>query len=318
MARVTPHLSWVGRRLLLGLGQTAAVVLFVFALTEALPGDAAVALAGDQPDPARIARIRETMGLDRPAAERLADWVVGLLHGDLGTSLVSGRPVTGYLAAGLGPTLLLATATLALLVPLSVGLGVLAARREGSPLDRTVSALTLAVHAVPEFAVGVLLATLFGLWLGWLPPTAVGADVFTEPAVLILPVVVLLSRPVCTISRLVRAGMIDATASPYVAQARRYGVSGARITWTHALPNALAPAIQQLARTCDWLLSGVIVVEALFVIPGLGTVLVEAVAARDIPVVQGMAVVFGIVTVVVNLAADLAARRFAPRSEVAA
>ncbi|MCP3753576.1 ABC transporter permease [Streptomyces sp. TBY4] len=315
---MTPHLSWTGRRLLLGLGQTAAVVLFVFALTEALPGDAAVALAGDQPDPARIARIRETMGLDRSAAERLGDWVAGLLHGDLGTSLISGRPVTGYLATGLGPTLLLAAATLFLLVPLSVGLGVLAARREGGPLDRSISALTLAVHAVPEFAVGVLLATVFGLWLGWLPPTAVGADVFTEPAVLVLPVVVLLSRPVCTISRLVRAGMIDALASPYVAQARRYGISGARITWTHALPNALAPATQQLARTCDWLLGGVIVVEALFVIPGLGTVLIEAVAARDLPVVQGLAVVFGVVTVLVNLAADLAARSSAPRSEVAA
>ncbi|MBT2468836.1 ABC transporter permease [Streptomyces sp. ISL-66] len=315
---MTLHLSWASHRLLLGLGQTAAVVLFVFVLTEALPGDAAVALAGDQPDPERIARIREAMGLDRPAAERLLEWVTGMLHGDLGTSLVTGRPVTGYLASGLAPTLVLATVTLGLLVPLSVGLGVLAARREGGPLDRTVSALTLAVHAVPEFAFGVLLATLFGLWLGWLPPTAVGADVFSEPAVLVLPVIVLLSRPVCTISRLVRAGMIDAMASPYVAQARRYGVRASRIRWTHALPNALAPATQQLARTCDWLLSGVIVVEALFVIRGLGTVLIEAVAARDVPVVQGMAVVFGVVTVLVNLAADLVARRFAPRSQVAA
>ncbi|MFD8985521.1 ABC transporter permease [Streptomyces sp. NPDC059564] len=318
MARLTPTLSWAGRRMPLGRGQTAAVVLFIFVLTEALPGDAAVALAGDQPDPERIARIREAMGLDRPAAERLVDWVGGMLHGDLGTSLISGRPVTGYLTAGLGPTLLLAAGTLALLVPLSVGIGVLTARREGGPLDRTVSGLTLAVHAVPEFALGVLLATVFGLWLGWLPPTAVGAGLRTEPAVLILPVLVLASRPVCTISRLVRAGMIDAMASPYVAQARRYGLSGARIRWSHALPNALAPATQQLARTCDWLLSGVIVVEALFVIPGLGTVLVEAVAARDVPVVQGMAVVFGVVTVLVNLAADLVARRFAPRSEVAA
>ncbi|MEU9299765.1 ABC transporter permease [Streptomyces sp. NPDC048269] len=315
---MTLHLSWVGRRLLLGLGQTAAVVLFIFLLTEALPGDAAVALAGDQPDPERIARIREAMGLDRPAAERLLHWVIGILHGDLGTSLVTGRPVTGYLTAGLGPTLLLASATFALLVPLSVGLGVLAARREGGLLDRTVSTLTLAVHAVPEFAFGVLLATLFGLWLGWLPPTAVGADIFSEPAVLVLPVLVLLSRPVCTLSRLVRAGTIDAMASPYVAQARRYGVPPWRIRWTHALPNALAPATQQLARTCDWLLSGVIVVEALFVVPGLGTVLIEAVTARDVPVVQGMAVVFGVVTVLVNLAADLVARRFAPRSEVAA
>ncbi|WP_420717981.1 ABC transporter permease [Streptomyces sp. H34-S4] len=318
MARVTLHLSWAGRRLLLGLAQTAAVVLFVFLLTEALPGDAAVALAGDQPDPERIARIREAMGLDRPAAERLLDWVAGMPHGDLGASLITGRPVTGHLAAAFGPTLLLAGATLVLLVPLSVGLGVLAARREGGPLDRIVSALTLAVHAVPEFAFGVLLAACFGLWLGWLPPTAVGTDVFARPAVMVLPVVVLLSRPVCTLSRLVRAGMIDAMASPYVAHARRYGVSPTRIRWTHALPNALAPATQQLARTCDWLLGGVIVVEALFVVPGLGTVLIEAVAARDVPVVQALAVVFGVVTVVVNLLADLVARRFAPRAEVAA
>lgn len=164
----------------------------------------------------------------------------------------------------------------------------------------------------------MLLAALFALRLGWLPATAVGADPTVEPAVLILPVLVLTARPVCTLSRLVRAGMIEAMASPYVAQAGRYGLSGARVRWTHALPNALAPATQQLARTCDWLLSGVIVVEALFVIPGLGTVLIEAVAARDVPVVQGMAVVFGVVTVLANLAADLVARRFAPRSEVAA
>ncbi|MFF9012187.1 ABC transporter permease [Streptomyces sp. NPDC014870] len=318
MAQVTSHLPWVGRRLLLGVGQTAALVLFLFALTEALPGDAAVTLAGDQPDPERIARIRETMGLDQPATERLLHWVGGLLHGDLGTSLVSGRPVTDYLAAGIGPTLVLAAGTLALLVPLSVGLGVLAARREGGAVDRAISSVTLAVHAVPEFALGVLLATVFGLWLGWLPPTAVATDLTADPAVLVLPVIVLLARPVCTISRLVRAGMIDAMASPYVAQARRYGLSAARIRWAHALPNALAPAAQQLARTCDWLLSGVIVVEALFVIPGLGTVLVEAVAARDVPVIQGMAVVFGVVTVLVNIGADLAARRLAPRSEVAA
>ncbi|MEU2391323.1 ABC transporter permease [Streptomyces sp. NPDC007369] len=315
---MTRHLNWIGRRLLLGLGQTAAVVLFVFVLTEALPGDAAVALAGDQPDPERIARIRAALDLDRPAAERFLDWAGGLLQGDLGTSLVSGRPVADYLTGGMGPTVTLAGATLLVLLPLSAGLGVLCARREGGPLDRTLSALTLAVHSVPEFALGVLLATLFGLWLGWLPPTAVGADPLTEPAVLVLPVLVLISRPVCTISRLVRAGMIDAMASPYVAQALRYGVSGARVRWTHALPNALAPAAQQLARTCDWLLSGVIVVEALFVIPGLGTVLIDAVAARDVPVVQGMAVVFGVVTVLANLGADLVARRFAPRAEVVA
>ncbi|MFI2348797.1 ABC transporter permease [Streptomyces sp. NPDC019443] len=312
--------SWAARRLLLGVAQTAAVVLLVFVLTEALPGDAAVALAGDQPDPERITAIREAMHLDRPAYERLADWAAGLLHADFGTSLASGRPVSTYIADGFGPTVLLAVLTMVLLVPVGVGLGVLAARHEGRLADRLVSSVTLGVYAVPEFAFGVLLVTVFALRLGWLPPTAVGygTDLLAHPAVLVLPVLVLLSRPVCSLARLVRAGMIDALASPYAAHARRYGISGARVRYAHALPNAIAPAAQQLARTIDWLLCGVIVVEALYVIPGLGTVLMNAVAERDIPVVQGLAVVFGLTTVVLNLGADLVAHRFAPRAGVAA
>jgi len=312
--------SWAARRLLLGGAQTVAVVVLVFALTEALPGDAAVALAGDQPDPARIAAIREALDLDRPAYERLADWAMGLLHADFGNSLTSGRPVSSYISDAFGPTLLLAGLTVALLVPVGVGLGVLAARYEGRFVDRLVSSVTLGVYAVPEFAFGVLLVTVFALRLDWLPPTAVGygTDLLGHPAALVLPVLVLLSRPVCSLSRLVRAGMIDALASPYVAQARRYGIPGARVRYAHALPNAMAPAAQQLARTVDWLLCGVIVVEALFVIPGLGTVLMNAVAERDVPVVQGLAVIFGVITVVLNLGADLVAQRFAPRAEVAA
>ncbi|WLQ62508.1 MULTISPECIES: ABC transporter permease [Streptomyces] len=312
--------SWVARRLLLGAVQTAAVVLLVFGLTEALPGDAAVAFAGDQPDPQRIAAVREAMGLDRPAHERLADWVVGLLHGDFGTSLTSGRPVAGFLAGGFGPTLLLATLTVLILVPVAVGLGVLAARHEGRLTDRLISSTTLGVYAVPEFALGVLLVSVFALRLGWFPPTAVGygTDLLAHPAALVLPVLVLLARPVCSLARLVRAGMIDALAAPWTTHAGRYGIPGARIRYGHALPNALAPATQQLARTIDWLLCGVIVVEALYVIPGLGTVLMNAVADRDIPVVQGLAVVFGVATVVLNLGADLVTHRLAPRSGVAA
>ncbi|MCX4741283.1 ABC transporter permease [Streptomyces antibioticus] len=312
--------SFVARRLLLGAVQTGTVVVLVFALTEALPGDAAVALAGDQPDPARIEAIRETMRLDRPAYERLADWAAGLVRGDFGTSLVSGRPVGDYIADGFGPTLVLAALTVAVLIPAGFGLGVLAARREGRRTDRWISSVTLAVYAVPEFALGTLLVTVLALRLGWLPPTAVGygTDLLAHPSALVLPVLVLASRPVCSLSRLVRAGMIDALGSPYVAQARRYGVSAARVTWTHALPGALAPAAQHLARTVDWLLCGVIVVEALYAIPGLGTVLLDAVAERDMPVVQGLAVVFGTVTVVLNLGTDLVLRRLAPRAGVAA
>ncbi|WP_030993243.1 ABC transporter permease [Streptomyces sp. NRRL S-1813] len=312
--------SWLLRRLLLGAGQTVAVVLLVFALTEALPGDAAVALAGDQPDPGRIDAIREAMHLDQPACVRLGEWAAGLLHADLGSSLTSGRPVSSYLADGFGPTVVLAALTLLLLVPVGGGLGVLAARYEGRLGDRLISSVTLGVYAVPEFALGVLLVAVLALRLGWLPPTAVGygGDLLAHPAALVLPVAVLLSRPVCSLTRLVRAGMIDALASPYVAQARRYGIPGARIRYAHALPHALAPAAQQLARTIDWLLCGVIVVEALFVIPGLGTVLMNAVTERDVPVIQGLAVVFGCTAVVLNLGADLVMHRFVPRTGAAA
>lgn len=310
--------SYAARRAALGLMQVLAVVTLVFLLVQALPGDAAVALAGDNPDPARIAQIRAAMGLDRPAPERFVEWLAGLPRLDFGESLVSGRPVADFLFAGVGPTVVLAVLTLVLLLPISVLVGVLAALREGSLLDRALTSISVALHSIPEFALAVVLIAVFGVQLGWLPPTAVGADVLAEPAVLVLPLVVLLARPICSISRLVRAGMVDALASDYVRHARRLGIGETRVRFAHALPNALAPAVQQVARTTDWLLGGVIVVEAVFVIPGLGTVLVDAVAARDLPVVQGLAVVFAVTTVAVNLVADLVGFRLAPRAEVVA
>ncbi|MFI9011497.1 ABC transporter permease [Actinosynnema sp. NPDC053489] len=310
--------SYAARRLALGLVQVLAAVTAVFLLVQALPGDAAVALAGDNPDPARIGAIRAAMGLDRPVPERFLDWLAGLPRLDLGTSLVSGRPVAEFLLDGIGPTLVLATATLVLLLPISVLVGVLAALREGGLPDRVLTSVGVALHSIPEFALAVVLIALFGVRLGWLPPTAVDADLLAQPAALVLPLVVLVARPICSISRLVRAGMLDALASDYVRHARRLGLGETRVRFAHALPNALAPAVQQVARTADWLLGGVIVVEAVFVIPGLGTVLVDAVAGRDLPVVQGLAVVFAVTTVAVNLVADLVAFRLAPRAEVVA
>jgi peptide/nickel transport system permease protein len=311
-------LAYAAKRIGLGAVQVLAVACLAFALVELLPGDAAVALAGDQPDPATIARIREQMHLDEPALARLRDWLSALLTGDFGASLVSGRPVADLLATALQPTLILAGSTLILLLPLSIGLGVAAARRQGRWPDRVITTFTVGLYSVPEFALAVLLVSVFAIGLAWLPPTAVGVpSLLAEPAVLVLPLLVLLARPICSIARLVRAGMIEALGSEYVAHARRAGISERRVVLAHALPNAITPATAQIARTADWLLGGVIVVESVFVIPGLGTALVDAVNARDLPVVQGIAVVFGATTVLVNLAADLVAFRLAPRLEVA-
>ncbi|MGV9304353.1 MULTISPECIES: ABC transporter permease [unclassified Nonomuraea] len=306
---------YAGRRLLLGLGQVIGVAAMVFLLAEALPGDAAVALAGDNPDPQRIAQIRATLGLDRPPLDRFLDWLGGLARADLGVSIVSGRPVAEILLDGLEPTLVLAGLTLLVLVPAAILIGVAAAVREGRALDQALTSVSVALYAIPEFALAIVLIAVFGVGLGWLPPTAVGVqDLLAHPAVLVLPLLVLLARPICSISRLVRAGMIDALHSGYARHALRLGLPVLRVRLAHALPNALAPAVQQIARTTDWLLGGVIVVEAVFVIPGLGTTLTGAVDGRDLPVVQGLALVFATTTVLVNLVADLAAFRLAPRA----
>ncbi|GAB3300267.1 ABC transporter permease [Parasphingorhabdus pacifica] len=308
---------YVLRRLLLGIVQVVAAMVAIFFLTDALPGDAAVTTAGDNPDPAVIALLREQLRLDEPAWQRLGSWMSGVLHGDLGESLVGPSPVTEVIGAAIGPTLLLAALTVALLVPVSVLLGMLAANREGSRTDRLITSSTLGLYSAPEFSTAILLVALFAVQLGWFPPTAVGSEsLLSNPALLVLPVFVLLLRPVCSLSRLVRAGMVDALRSDYVRHARRLGLRPTRVQVAHALPNAIAPAVQQLARTLDWLLGGVIVVEYVFAVPGLGTTLVEAVSARDLPVVQGLALVFATTTVLINLAADVAARAFAPASEV--
>lgn len=302
---------YTARRLPLALAQVAAVTTLIFLLVELLPGDAAVVLAGDSPDPARVARIRAELGLDRPLHERFGEWTSGLLHLDLGTSIVSGRPVSQIVLGALAPTALLAGLTVALLVPLAVVAGVSAAIREGGMLDRTLTSIGVALYSVPEFALAMVLIAVFSAYLGWLPATAISG---LTPAVLVLPLLVLLARPLSSIGRLVRAGMVDALGAGYTSHALRLGVPARRVRYGHALPNALAPAVQQLARTVDWLLGGVIVVEAVFVVPGLGTVLADAVADRDLPVVQGLAVLFAATTVLVNLAADLAAFRLVPRA----
>ncbi|MEN3539437.1 ABC transporter permease [Microbispora sp. ZYX-F-249] len=298
---------YVGRRLAVGVLQVAGVACLVFLMAEALPGDAAVVLAGDQPDPARIEQIRAGLGLDRPLTERLAAWAATAIRGDFGASLVSGRPVSEIMMDALGPTAVLAGITLLLLVPLSILFGVAAALREGSRADRALTAASTALYAVPEFALAIVLVAVFGVALAWLPPTGLGG---LTPAALVLPVTVLLVRPVCSTGRLVRSAMLDALATPYVGHARRLGLN----RLAHALPNALIPAVQHLARTVDWLLGGVIVVEAVFVVPGLGTVLADAVGRRDLPVLQGLALLFAATTVSVNLLADVAAFRLAPRA----
>lgn len=305
---------YAGMRVGLGLAQMLGVVTIVFLAASALPGDAAVVIAADDADPARIAQLRETLGLDRPLLTQLGGWLAGLPRGDLGTSAVSGRPVSELLSSALAPTLTLAVLALILIIPLAVVLGVTAAVHRGGRIDRTVSGITVALYAVPEFALAIILVAVFAVWLGLFAPTAVGAGgaLLLQPELWLLPVAVLAVRPVCSLSRLLRASMIETLDAEYTWHTLRLGVPLRRVLWRHALPGSLSPAVQQLARVSDWLLGGVVVIEAVFALGGLGHVLVGAVSSRDIPLLMGLVALFSVITVTVNTVADITAFQLNP------
>ncbi|MFD4369380.1 ABC transporter permease [Rhodococcus sp. NPDC058521] len=309
---------YAGTRLVVGVVQVLGVLVLVFMIAAALPGDAAVVIAGDDADPGRIAQLRALLGLDRPLPVQFGDWLVGAIRGDLGVSAVSGRPVATMLGNALTPTLTLAALAFVALVPLALALGVTAAVHRGRRTDRAISTSVVALYAAPEFAIAIVLVAVFGVGLGWFAPTAVGASgpLLLQPELWVLPVAVLVIRPVCSLSRLVRASMVTTLDSEYIRHTRRLGVPFRRVIWRHALPGSLTPATQHLARVADWLLGGVVVVEAVFALGGLGQILVSAVSSRDIPLLMGLVALFAVITVTVNTAADILAYRLNPLAGV--
>lgn len=307
------------RRILLAAGQLVALSAVVFLLTSLLPGDAADVLFNDKAGTRQIAQVRDEMHLDQPLLQRFWEWAGDLLTGDPGTSLTGGQPVSQIAAESLGATALLALATVLVAVPLALVLGLVAGCREGGRLDRAVTAVTLALNSVPDFVLSLVLVAVFALKLGWLPSTWVGAtagDLFARPGLLVLPVVVLLARTVCQLVRQVRAGTLGALRSGYVVQARRLGVPKMRLVLRHVLPNAAVPGVQELARTGDALLGGVLVVEAVFSVPGTATALIDAVQSRDVPTVQALTLLLAAVALSLNVMADLVSHRLSPRVEV--
>ncbi|TDD53196.1 ABC transporter permease [Kribbella antibiotica] len=308
--------SYAAGRAALAVVQLAVLSVLVFILTSLLPGDAADLRFTETLSPEQVDRLREQLGLDQPAPERFVHWFSGVLSGDLGTSLISGGPVSSIVRDSVGATLVLTLATLAVVVPLAVALGILMGTRENGRLDRAITSVTLALSAIPDFVIAVVLIAVFSLKLGWLPATWIGSSLLASPILLVLPVTVLLGRTVCLLSRQVRAGTITALNAEYVVQARRLGIPRRRLLLRHVLPNAAVPGVQELARTGDTLLGGVLVVEAIFAIPGFATALVDGVETRDIPTVQGLTLVLAVAALLINLVADLVCNRLVPRTEL--
>jgi peptide/nickel transport system permease protein len=303
-------------RIVIGVATLFAISTIVFLGVEALPGDAATAVLGQTATPELLAQYREDFGLNEPLLSRYGEWLGGLFQGDLGRSLPSGDPVWSLLHDKVRNTLALAVVTLAVLVPLSVLLGILSAVWRDRPFDHTVATSTLALIATPEFVVGTLLAVGFAVWLDLLPPVSlVDAEqgLAGQWKAFILPALTLLAAAVAQTIRMVRASMIDVLRSDYVQMAQLKGVPQRRVLFRHALPNAVAPTITIIAFNIGWLLGGVVVVEAVFQFPGIGLAFANAVSTRDLPTVQAIALLITGCYVVVNLLADIAVILLNPR-----
>lgn len=308
--------------MLAGVVTLFVISVLIFIATTILPGDVARAILGRNATPDAVEEIRARLRLDRPPIEQYTDWLGGILRGDLGESASgtltgsSGASVWDLIARPLANSLILAALALLALVPLGVVLGVAAARSNGGPIDRLLSFGSIAAIAVPEFVTAAVLIFLFAGWLGWLPAVSlppIGASPLDDPAILILPLLTLLAASLAQVMRMVRAGMLDALSAPYVEVARLYGLSERRVELQYALRNALAPSIQVVALTAQWLIGGIIITETIFAYPGIGQQLGQAVAVRDVPFVQSVALLIASFYVFVNIAADIAVVLLVPR-----
>ncbi|MFF9100834.1 ABC transporter permease [Streptomyces rubrogriseus] len=308
-------LAFAARRLAGAVGLLVLLSAAVFAATAVLPGDAVSAVAGVDASAAQRAEVRAELGLDRPAVQRYADWAAGAVRGDLGRGFVGERPVADVLATRLPNSLLLAALTLAVTAPLATLLGLWTGLR-GGVADRVVSTSAQILAAVPEFVVAALLVAVLAVWLEVLPRVSViplGGTPLDVPDALVLPVLTLSAVGLAVATRLLRASVADTAATPYCEAARLNGVRGVRLAVRHILPNAAGPAVQALTLTTGALVGSAVVVENVFDYPGIGRELQLAVAARDVPMVQGIATALVAVMLAVLVLGDVCARLLGAR-----
>lgn len=309
-------IAYIIRRLLSTLPVMAVVAVFVFLLLHLAPGDPAAIMAGDNATPENVAQIRQHLGLDKPMWEQFLVWTASLAQGDLGHSMFWGDPVTTLLAQRAEPTIALAATTLAVAVVLAVVLGVAAAAKAGSALDRFVMGFAVLGFSVPVFVVGYLLIFVFAIELKWLPVqgyTPIAAGFWPWLRNLILPSVALGLAYVALIARITRATMLDVLAEDYMRTARAKGVAATPLLLKHALKNAAVPVVTVIGIGLALLIGGVVITETVFNIPGVGRLVVDAIARRDYPIIQGVIMVFSGIYVLVNLLVDLSYTFFDPR-----
>ena len=310
-------LTFILRRLGLAVAMLLVISLLVFIGCEILPGDVAQVSLGQYATEEAVRALRIELGLDRPAYERYFTWLGGVLQGDWGHSITTKTPVSTMLSERAWNTAVLAGATTVIAVPLALGLGLLMAVVAGRAWDRAASVSVVALSATPEFLIGTLAVLLFAVHLRWLPAVAYlspGADLAQTARALMLPVGTLVIVVVAQIARMTRAIIGNLLTQPFIEMARLKGVPARRVVGVHALINAVGPLANVVALNIAYLVSGVVVVETIFAYPGLARLMVDAVQARDLPVVQACALIFCATYVLLILLADVLAHLSDPRN----
>lgn len=309
-------LGLILRRLLAGLGLLLIVSALVFFAVELLPGDLAQELLGQSATPESLAAMRETLGLNDPALVRYFNWLSGFVRGDLGQSLSNGQDIAEVISDRLSNTLFLASLAALIAVPLSVSLGVLAAIWQGSWFDRLTNGFVLTAISTPEFFLAYILIGTLSINLGWFPSIAnindslsFGERIYRT----LLPAATLTLVVAGHMMRLTRASIVSLLSSQYIEMAHLKGARRVSVILRHALPNALVPIINVIILNLAYLITGVVVVETVFVYPGLGQLLVDSVSKRDFPVVQSACLIFGATYILLNIIADVLSTISSPR-----
>lgn len=300
-------LKFFARRLLLAALVMLTVLTISFALTR-LSGDLAISIAGPEATQQDVDMIRKTYGLDRPLPVQFANWVISAAQGDLGKSYMYHKEAAVLISERLPVTLRLGLGGLVVALVISLPLGILAAMREGGPVDRAIMLLAVVGQAMPTFWLGLLLIITFGLKLGWLPVS--GADSWRG---FVLPCFVLGFSAVPSLMRLTRSGMVDALASDYIRTARAKGLSRGVVVLKHALRNAAMPVVSISAVQLGFMLSGSVVIESVFALPGVGYLGYESITKSDFPVVQAVVLFLSVIFIMLTLLADMMNALLDPR-----
>ena len=306
----------VFKRLVMGIFILFGVSLLITLGVEALAGDVCSAMLGQAAEASTVAACQANLGLNDPMHVRYWHWLINVIQGDLGTSLANNREVSEQIGKRLGNTLYLAGTTALFAVPIGILLGVIAALYRNSAIDHTISTTTLTTISSPEFFLAYVLMAIFAVNLGWLPAisnVSSSMSFLERLEVSALPVATLALITVAHMMRMTRASIVSLLASPYIEMAKLKGLTPGRIIVKHALPNAWSPIIQVVVLNLAYMIVGVVVIEVVFVYPGLGALIVDAVLNRDLPVIQGTAMVFATAYVLLFMLADVLSMLANPR-----